>query len=198
MIVPDPPTGVDHVFHLATPQHMLTKLWWELQRLRKEVHDAPGSIRGVEYIAYCAFNTAVTALHCGDWAWRSLAADEQANVATRFGFSLTGKPRKDLELFMGAICSAERSLEICRQIANASKHMGTDKPNETFNVETVWRFIAAGDHLAHMECYLCIQEESGKYRVEEVFADAFRYWERTFGEMYLIEGKYVGSVRNPN
>jgi hypothetical protein len=189
--VPDPPKSLAHVFHLATPQHMLTKFHWELRRLNEELKRAPESIRGIEYISYCAFNTAVTALHCADWAWRSLSDEDQQSVADRFGFRLKPNKRENLTAFVDAVCLAYKPLSVCRHIANGSKHMGVDKPTLAFDVRTVWQFVAAPGK-PRTEVYLVVNDDDGEHRVEEVFRSAFKIWERLFGELYLIEGKYVG------
>jgi hypothetical protein len=184
----------EHVFHLATPAHMLTKLWWEIRRLNDEIAKAHQSVRGIEYLSYCAFNTAVTATHCADWMWRSLDADTREKLAIRFSFSLRSNDRKNLEGFVSAVCKAHRPLDICRSIANGSKHMGAEKkPEIAFAVKTVWQF-RAGDP-PRTECYLAVDDVDGEHRVEDVFASAFEFWERLFGELYLIEGRYVGPSR---
>jgi hypothetical protein len=56
---------------------MLSKLWWEIDRLEKELSEAPRSLLGAVNISYCAFNAAVTALHCADWAWQSREISER-------------------------------------------------------------------------------------------------------------------------
>jgi hypothetical protein len=190
--VDDAPDSPAHVFHLATPQHMLTKFWWELQRLKEELQRAPESFRAIEAISYCAFNTAVTALHCADWAWRSLDEDEQRGVAERFGFRLKPDGRANLTAFLDAVCKAHKPISICRHIANGSKHMGVDKPTLAFNVRTVWEFIAAPGEPRSV-AYLVVEDDSGEHRVEQIFASAFEYWERLFGELFLIERNLVES-----
>jgi hypothetical protein len=193
-ILEDPAQSPEHVFHLAIPDHMLTKLWWEIRRLKEELAHAPESVRGVEHLSYCAFNTAVTAIHCADWAWRSVDIETQRKVADRFNFVLTTNCRKNLDRFVAAICKDQRSIDLCRSIANGSKHMGADrKPDIPFGVKTVWRF-RAGDP-PRTECYLAIDDADGEHRVEDIFASAFKYWERLFGELYLIEGRYFGPPR---
>ncbi|UFW90483.1 hypothetical protein BjapCC829_18880 [Bradyrhizobium barranii] len=188
----DPPDSPAHVFHLATPQHMLTKLWWELQKLNEELQRAPQSVRGIEFISYCAFNTAVTALHCADWAWRSLTEDDQRGLAGRFGFQFKADQRANLTAFVDAVCKDHKPLSICRHIANGSKHMGVDKPTLAFSVRTVWEFIAAPGEPRSV-AYLVVEDDSGEHRVEKIFASAFEYWERLFGELFLIEGRPVES-----
>lgn len=41
--------------------------------------------------------------------------------------------------------------------------------------------------------YLVVEDDSGEHRVEKIFATAFEYWERLFGELFLIEGRPVES-----
>jgi len=69
--------------------------------------------------------------------------------------------------------------------------MGVDKPTLAFSVRTVWQFVAASD-TPRSEAYLVVEDDSGEHRVEEIFASAFKYRERLFGELYLIEGNHVG------
>ncbi|SRR6266851_1202949 len=58
------------VFALATPAHMLEKLWWEIEQLKRSLEpDDRYRISGVA--TYHAFNCAITSWHITDWVWES-------------------------------------------------------------------------------------------------------------------------------
>ncbi len=187
--IPEQPRPPEYVFGLATPADMLRKLAWEIRRFKDQLKVAPQELFGMVDLTYCAFNTAVTAFHCGDWAWRSLDENGKRAVAEKFTFQLKGSDETNLKAFMNAVCSDRRSLEICRLIANGSKHMGTHgKPTSPFVATTVWNFEADESK----NCYLAIEDGGVIQRAEQIFDDAFDYWERFFGDFGFIEGKYIG------
>ena len=113
-ILPEPP---DKVFGLATPQHMLMKLGWEIAGLRSalSVPIKPGAEP-----AYHAFNCAVTAWHMTDWIWQSATADDRVEVLSKLAAPATGK--SNFGAFTQALTQRHRVLHICRQIATGSKH----------------------------------------------------------------------------
>ena len=61
-------SDIQTVFAMNEPQHMLSKLIWEIQRLTDAM--SVWNDKFPEPI-FMAFNTAVTAWHITDWLWQS-------------------------------------------------------------------------------------------------------------------------------
>jgi hypothetical protein len=184
---PKPP---DHVFGLATPSHMLHKLSWEIRRFKDRLKTAPEDLWGTTELCYMAFNAAVTAFHCGDWAWRALGVEARLKVARKYRFDLIGKERDDLGNFLKAM-RRRRAIDICRSIANGSKHMGASgKPESPFSVSTVWEFRAEPD-VGQTVSYLAVQDGDTLLRVEDVFDDAFLFWESLYRDLGFIEDRFI-------
>ena len=77
------------VFALATPQHMLTKLAWEIDKFERALAAEGREDGDFQSACYFAFNCAVTALHCADWAWSSAGEETRAQLARDFKFEIT-------------------------------------------------------------------------------------------------------------
>jgi hypothetical protein len=186
--IPNLPASPAQVFHLATPHHMLLKLAWEIGEFEKLLKEAPNGIWGAAHISYSAFNTAVTAWHCADWAWRAADVELKTVLAERFSFNLKNSDRKNLENFCDKVASNSRELHICRQIANGSKHMGAARADPDIAATVVWQFVEPGRPVTHLE----VVDGGASQHVETIFRGAFDYWERLFGDLGYIEGRYVG------
>jgi hypothetical protein len=193
--LPEPP---HQVFMLATPAHMLTKLHWEIYSLRKALSEKPEHIGHTHAPAYCAFNCAVTAWHLADWVWNASSEDRRADILALLG-STAGNDRNAFGKFQTAIRSKSRALQICRQLATGSKHMSvTDHPDPNVRAEMRWVSKAAragemraGDPLAVHKYHLVVSDKGVERAAVDVFADAFRDWERFLGEWGFIEGRPV-------
>lgn len=190
IFVRNPPKPPDYVFGLATPADMLRKLGWEIRQFRDRLATASEDLWGRSDLYYIAFNVAVTAFHCGDWAWRSLGAKAQMQVAEEYAFTRSGNLKTDTVRFMDAMCK-RRSIDLCRSIANGSKHMGTSgKPNKPFSVSTIWEFRSDEDD-GRTVTYLAVQDGDAVLRVEAVFDDAFRYWESMYRNFGFVEDRFI-------
>ena len=100
-------------FDIENPRDMLDKLLREIKRLERtdDREDAAD---------HC-FNAAVTAWHIQDWIWRE-AEDGiglKNEIAEMAGINLTQFNQRCWKEFLTAACPA---LQICRILANASKH----------------------------------------------------------------------------
>jgi hypothetical protein len=105
-------------FQLRDARDLLEKLQWEINNLFfRQRYD-------IAVCAYHVFNCAVTAWHVTDWLWRDLEArpDVLANIRQGTGCALTC--RKDFQDYVSAHCAR---LDLCRQVANGSKHSGFAK-----------------------------------------------------------------------
>jgi hypothetical protein len=104
-------------FELHDSRDMLEKLQWELDNLfLRQRHD-------IKVCQYHAFNCAVTAWHVTDWLWHDMSS------ALRSALQLNR-----FEDFQAYVCKACPALNLCRQIANGSKHCLVErKPDPTIS-----------------------------------------------------------------
>ena len=98
-IIRQPPEGPSSVFALATPQHMLTKLAWEIRQLRESLSPNDSGFVWPLVPAYHAYNSAVTAWHLVDWVWCTADQESRAQIAEKFQFDIPSAARKGLERF---------------------------------------------------------------------------------------------------
>jgi hypothetical protein len=125
------------VFALATPGDVLSKLWWEIDQLRKSL--STQSDDGAHAPAYHAFNCAITAWHMADWIWQIAAAQDRIYLLSEFALSPTGENQRDFSLFTRALMARYRVLHICRQLATGSKHKLVERhPDPDVLAEEHW------------------------------------------------------------
>jgi hypothetical protein len=190
---PEPPPAPKNVFVLATPQHMLNKLRWELGQFRKTISDQREDFAAILDAGYRAFNCAVTAWHCADWAWGYSDRHIRSTLADRFSLTLCGRDRTDREVFFNAICKQSRDLQICRDIANSSKHLRLDKPVERgFRPEVVYSDGAGGIGYSHFSVMIEDSERGGPTPLDRIFERAFDYWEHLYCAVGYVEPRFVG------
>lgn len=113
IVAQDLPTPPSQVFMLATPEHMLAKLHWELHTLRKAVSEKPQHLVHMHAPSYCAFNCAVTVWHLADWTWNTSSAEQRSHILASLGVEGSG----NLTKFQTALRDNSRALHICRQLA---------------------------------------------------------------------------------
>jgi hypothetical protein len=190
--LPDVPEPPDKVFALATPAHMLDKLYWEIRELKRALAEPPARIRDTHAPSYHAFNCAVTAWHLVDWCWEAASESLRQDMARAFGRSV------DIGAFKEGLTQKYRPLRICQQIANGSKHMTLRRPDPTVRASTVWQYVAplsgrmrAGQPLGRYEYKLVIFDNDVERSAVEVFEQAFQCWHRLLGEWWFIEGHLV-------
>lgn len=164
---------------------MLYKLHWEISGLRKAIEDRDNLYAWLQP-AYHAYNCAVTAWHCADWAWEYPDKDEgREYIAGLLEFSCSGNRRVDSEAFFAAVCNASREVSICRQIANGSKHMKLRNSDPTIRVGHGWR----PDPLASAPRIL---DSDTEHFAQNIFERAAKYWERLFREIGYLEAEFIG------
>jgi hypothetical protein len=164
---------------------MLYKLHWEIANLIRAI-EFPETINAWRAPHFHAYNCAVTAWHCADWAWEYPDNTSRQAIAQRFGFALSKNSKRDGDMFFGAVCKQSRDILISRQIANGSKHMKLRKFDEAVRVHNGWKTgpnalapsILDGDieRLAH-----------------DVFEGAADYWERLFRSIGYLEDKFISA-----
>jgi hypothetical protein len=120
-----PPSDIPNVFGMNQPQHMITKLYVEIQQLTESLSVWTKS-ESFPTPLFIAWNAAVTAWHLTDWLWAS-NQDTRVLLSKRYGFNYdeaTDNGReKGLQKFQKIVREKCRELHICEEIANASKHM---------------------------------------------------------------------------
>jgi hypothetical protein len=207
--IPDLPEPPPHVFMLATPAHMLTKLHWEIHNLRKALSERAEHIGHIHAPAYCAFNCAVTAWHLADWTWKAGSPEQRACILSSFGIESTGA-EKDFTKFQIAVVQGSRALRICRQIATGSKHMKvTQYPDPDIRAESGLERIptastavlgqaifgkAVSATPVTYDFYRLVVHDKGVQRPAlEIFDEAFNDWEQFLGQWGFVEGKLVAA-----
>jgi len=152
--------------------------------------------------AYHAYNCAVTAWHCTDWAWSFGDQYVHQAFANLMEFPLGRNNRKNFKAFCTAVTRKSRGIYICRLVANGSKHMKLDRVDGSVRAMSIWgprdnpsnEDIALGREYA-TRLYIADGEE--RLLPEEVFEQAFQYWHRLFQNVGYAEPTYwdAGSVR---
>ena len=193
MIEAPKPSEIGNVFGLHQPHHMLSKLLWEIYELTNSmsVWEESGSW---PVPMFQAFNTAVTAWHITDWLWQSNLETRTA-LRKRYGIfeDETQKGlRKGLEAFQNAVAKENRSLYICREIANGSKHMRTTKREGKIRAMAKWDPVVDGAGLVKpgdLVMSLRVADGDAETDAEMCFINALGYWERLFNDEKLLVGK---------
>lgn len=185
------PSDIKNVFALNKPQHMLSKLLWEIDGLSKSLSVWTKRTEFPEPL-FIAFNAAVTAWHITDWLWHS-NAETRAVLTKRYGLNFTegtkAALRKGLESFQDAVVCESRYLYVCREIANGSKHMRTNNTDLDVTAEARWHMAIEGaGHVKPGDLVLSLVIVDGEREEDATrwFIQAFGYWEELFTKEKLI------------
>ncbi len=177
---------------------MLMKLNWEITQFKNSLvsGEAPALLEHV-LPAYHAYNCAVTAWHCVDWAWRFGDKYIHQAFADLLGFSLHKDNRTNLRAFVIGVTHNSRAIYICRLIANGSKHMKLDRVDPTIRAMSVWarRENPSNEDILSGREYgtrFYIVDGSDRLAPEEVFDQAFQYWHHLFQQVGYAEPSFVG------
>jgi hypothetical protein len=197
IVVPkDLPQAPPEVFVLATPDHVLGKLYWEYYSFKKSLTDKSRPIGHTHAPSYHAFNFSVTAWHLADWVWEDLGDERRAYIAERFNREITRK--SDLQRILAGNC---RELHICRQIANGSKHkkLSSKSIDPSVRVGIEWKQTArgageltAGAPLADFSYDLFINDQGTSRPAVEVFKIVRNYWHDQLSDWGFCEGRHFG------
>ena len=194
MVEPPKPSDIPNVFGLNEPQHMVSKLYFEILELMESLSVWTKSGEFPEPL-FIAFNTAVTAWHITDWLWES-REPTRALMKRRFKFeynewSQNGR-NTGLHKFQDAVASDCRPIYICREIANASKHMRRKKIDPTIKAVAEWHpALEAVGHVkvGDLVMSLTILDGDQRHDAERLFIDAAGYWENLLRAENLITAK---------
>ena len=173
-----PEKAPDHVFGIATPHHMLLKLYWEIENLEMAL---AGEGHAVNPIAFHLYNCAVTAWHCADWAWQYGDQHCHTHLAEMMDCSV------DKRAFFDAVCKRSDEINACRKIANGSKHRELDRPAPNVKAGINWYY---GPDKIRMRPYAFINKTTSIDAVS-LFVKAAEFWEGLFSGVGYIEGRFV-------
>jgi len=183
MAVPPEASELTNVFGLNKPQHMLTKLYIELQRLMESLSVWKKN-EGFPEPLFNAFNTAVTAWHMTDWLWEVNATTrDRLKCIYNFEFNewSTNGRNVGLERFQNAVAADFRQLHICREIAFGSKHMRRRRPDPDIKAVAEWHKAvqAAGEvKVGDFVMSLAIYDKDVKSDAVYMFIETAGYWEK--------------------
>lgn len=144
---------------------MLAKLLWEIREIctfdQRE---------GLEPIVrtFMSYNAASTAWHVHEWFLKLLPKERHAEL-----FAIVGaKDRKDYGV---AVQRAHGTMAICRQIANAGKHVGIDYNRDDIRAEV--HYI---NHDGRIHPAVVLHWEGKSYLDYVVYSAALKWWARIY------------------
>jgi hypothetical protein len=191
MFEPPKPSEIQNVFALNKPQHMLSKLLWEIDRLSTSLSVWTKRTEFPEPL-FIVWNAAVTAWHITDWLWQS-GPDIRAILARRYNLKFVEGSktavREGLESFQEAIANDCRFLYVCREIANGSKHMRKNKVDPDVTALARWLPVIQGaGHVKPGDYTLSLIIIDGDQQQDATrwFIQAFGYWEQLFTQEKLV------------
>jgi hypothetical protein len=182
------PPSLQEVFSLSTPENMLHKLLWEVGLFKDSLDDR--GLFGYRNSGFAAFNCAVTAAHCADWAWSAAGPETKTLLGNEFNFGLTGKDRSDVVAFCNALETINREFYICRRLANGAKHMRRGKQSHQVHASVEFsprRSEVEGRYLVDF----IIKDGEATVLATEVFDRMCNFWERLYRRVGFIEDRYV-------
>ena len=191
-------SAIPNVFGMDHPQHMWTKLTWELAALMSSMSVWKDNEAANEPLFH-AFNTAITAWHLTDWLWQH-SPETRAKLATKFQFvfeETTTGVRNGLGKFQDAVVLHCDELAVCREIATGSKHMRKDKVDPNIKAQAVWAksiesvgFVRTGDQVMS----LLVTYKEKEVDAQLSFIEAAGYWEKLMLEL----GVFTREARLPD
>lgn len=193
MAEPPKASELHNVIAMDDPQQLLAKLLWEIQQLTLAMSVWEDNEQFPKAV-FIAFNAVVTAWHITDWVWESGTKRRKA-IAKRYNFNYaetdTGL-RRGLEKFQEAVVKECRDLYLCREIANASKHMKRKKADPDVKARAEWRTALEKVGVVNVgDCVMELTITDGDRRVDPIFCfiEAFGYWEKLFREQDWIKNE---------
>lgn len=193
MIEVPKPSDIPNVFGLNQPQHMVSKLYFEIMKLMDSL-SVWTKVQEFPEPLFIAFNAAVTAWHITDWLWES-REETRTLLKKRFGLEVNvneGSNKghgKGLNKFKDAVAKENRALHICREIANASKHMRRRNSDPAIKAFAEWHpAVEPAGHVnvGDLVLTLSIFDGDKKWDAVRLFIEAAGYWENLLREEKLI------------
>ena len=185
------PSDIQNVFAMSEPQHMVSKLYFEILKLMDSMSVWTKSEAFPEPV-FIAYNAAITAWHITDWLWQSRVQTRDL-LAKRFKFSYNewsrNGRRTGLEQFQKAVATDFRPLYICQEIANGSKHMRRTKSDADIKAIAEWHpAVEAVGHVKVGDLVLSLNIFDGdkKWDAMNLFIKVAGYWEKLLTSEKLI------------
>jgi hypothetical protein len=185
------PGSLTNVFGLDKPQHIYTKMMVEIMRFQDAL-SVWSKNEPYPDALFIAFNLAVTIWHMTDWLWMSGPTNRQM-LAKKFNFTYDelkkGGLDKGLKLFQDKVRADCAELNICEEIANASKHMRRRTTNPNIKAAVEWHPAvdpAGNAEEGDLVMSLSIYDNSVKTDAGLMFLEAAGYWEKFMMENGLF------------
>ena len=186
MVDEQKPGSLSNVFGLSSPQHIYTKMMVDIWALQ-DASSVWAQNKPYPEPLFAAFNLAVTIWHMTDWLWMSSPANRQM-LAKKYRFDFTNQDEfkkggldKGLKKFQDAVRLDCEDLNVCEEIANASKHMRRRTTNPNIKAVVEWELVTEDMGYAKKgdkKMSLAIHNGEEKKDATLVFIDAAGYWER--------------------
>lgn len=184
-------SDIQNVFAMHEPQHMLSKLLWEIDKLITSLSVWTKN-EGFPEPIFIAFNAAVTAWHMTDWLWQSRPETREL-LSKRYSFAFNEGTRnglrEGLEAFQDAVAAESRHLYVCREVANGSKHMRKSRSDPDVSAVARWHLAIDGAGLVKpgdLMMSLVIIDGEHEEDASHWFIQAFGYWDQLFTKQKLI------------
>jgi len=191
MVKTPKPSSLTNVFGLDNPQHIFTKIVVDVWRFQDSMSIWTKNEPFPDPL-FMAFNLAVTLWHMTDWLWMSGPTNRQL-LAQKFSFTYDelkkGGLDKGLKKFQDAVRIACPALNVCEEIANASKHMRRRTTNPNIKAAAEWHpaIEAVGEvKKGDLVMSLSIYEGETKTDAASLFIDAMGFWEKFMTENGLF------------
>jgi hypothetical protein len=155
---------------------LLAKLHWEIEQLEAR--------KGEEMLVrmFMSFNAASTAWHLHEWIWK-LSNEAQRGLL----LDAVDAETRDWQGFVLGLQRKSPAMAICRQLANAGKHMTLKHGREDIYAE----LIAEGDH-DYPEGAVLLLVNGERHRDIDVYAAALKLWLKVYRDLGL---KHADEIR---
>lgn len=180
----------EKTFGLNNCRDLLRKLEWEIDNYEKTPP------QDLESLSFHAFNAAVTAWHIVDWVWADMTEEQRQSVARAWGITLSQTTSKSINQFAGTVRQKNRAINLCREIAIASKHVVNERNpdpavNTTASATTATVVTIGGDAVVTSDGSEVVTTPTWALKVIDggntrpvlaVFKEALDYWTKFIDE----------------
>lgn len=187
------PKSPSKAFALESPLHLLSKLHWEVHQLRSSLKTTqPVGLLHVP--AYHAFNCAITSWHLSDWTWEYIDDKTKQLVSEQLS-----KPLETLEHFQRALRKKHRTLHLCWQLCNGSKHFRLKRVDDVeIETQSVWQHhppmagsLQAGQSVESHQYTLSVTDQGKRLQALQLFENAGSIWCDELASWFVIEGRFI-------
>lgn len=185
--IPKFPKRAAQSFNIGEAKHLLRKLTVEIHQFTES--NASSTLSG-----YLAVNIAMTAWHMVDWVSADMDVAQRKMVTRRLG-----RPISSHNDLVAAVTDACEALRICQVIATAGKHAEVNRRPDP-SLATRFKLVKPSPNKPRLPgqslTYIWVIERNGKeYLAEQVFKQAYRFWEDLLSYLGMIEDPIMGRGR---